>query len=435
VTIFEKLPISLTPFSPSLQLHSVLVFLAVSLSFFAQDPLYAVERLPAFHVGRGVSLYYPFMDLIRAGKDDSPSPPYYGSWSTIHVQQVPDELKRAGFETVRVPVSPIPLLVVEDEQDRQAIYSQFAIAIDDLLRAGLNVVFDLHVTDAGTPWDHKSITSDIEGPRFQKYIEVVASIARFLSRYDASRVALEPFNEPPPPCIWWPRRPNWSVYQKKLFQAARTAAPDLTIILTGACWGSLEGLQTLRPLDYDHNTVFTFHFYEPLVFTHQGAWFSSLYVRYLSRLPYPPSVDRTDEFSAMVRARATADSTLSHAARAQIFSEAQKYIKLYFNEPQNRDFIRRRAMIAAEWAKRNLVSPQRIWVGEFGALGDVYGREAAAPEDRRRWLSDARSVFEEFGFGWAVWNYCCAMGITKGENNKLLDQDIIRALGLKPSSN
>jgi hypothetical protein len=188
-------------------------------------------------------------------------------------------------------------------------------------------------------------------------------------------------------------------------------------------------------LDYDHNTVFTFHFYEPLVFTHQGAWFSSLYVRYLSRLPYPPSVDRTDEFSAMVRARATADSTLSPAARAQIFSEAQKYIKLYFNEPQNRDFIRRRAMIAAKWAKRNLVSPQRIWVGEFGALGDVYGREAAAPEDRRRWLSDARSVFEEFGFGWAVWNYCCAMGITKGENNKLLDQDIIRALGLKPSSN
>ncbi len=411
--------------------YTMLLLMTALLSVITRNPLSAADDTPTFHTGRGVSLYLPFMEVVRARKNGPPSPPYYGSWSATQAQQVPAQLKNAGFDLVRLSVSPVPLLDAEDEPDRQTMYSQFAGAIDDILKANLNIVFDLHVTDGDAPWDNKTLTADLDGPHFRAYVKMVSSVAQFLSRYDASKVAFEPFNEPPAPCNWWSGR--WPAFQKKLLVAVRAAAPKLTLILTGACWGSLDGLQELRSSDYDANTIYTFHYYEPFLFTHQGAWFTSLYVRYLSRVPYPPTVDRTDEFLATVKQRIATDTAVDEEGKAKIVSEASKYLRIYFGQRQDRDFIQRQVSIASRWAERNRVSPQRIWVGEFGALGDVYGYQAAAPEDRQRWLSDARSVFEQFGFGWAVWNYCCAMGIIKGETSGPLDPGIVHALGLRPS--
>ena len=407
--------------------YTMLLLMTALLSAITRNPVFAADDAPTFHTGRGVSLYFPFMEVVRAGKNGPPSPPYYGSWSAMRAQQVPTQLKNAGFELVRLPVSPVPLLDVEDEPHRQTMFSRFAVAIDDMLKANLNVVFDLHVTDGGGPWDNKALTADLEDPHFRAYVKMVRSVAQFLSQYDASKVAFEPFNEPPEPCNKWP------AFQKELLAAIRAAAPKLTVILTGACWGSLDGLQELHSSDYDDNTIYTFHYYEPFLFTHQGAWFSSLFVRYLSRVPYPPTVDRTDEFLAMVKQRVAADTPVDEEGKAKIVAEASKYLRSYFGQRQDRDFIQRMVSTASQWAERNRVSPQRIWVGEFGALGDVYGYRAAAPEDRQRWFSDARSVFEQFGFGWAVWNYCCAMGIIKGETSGPLDPGIVRALGLRPS--
>ena len=80
------------------------------------------------------------MDVVRAKKNGPPSPPYYGSWSEMRARKVPAQLKEAGFELVRLPVSPVPLLAMGDEQDRQIAYSQFGAAISDILEADLNVV-------------------------------------------------------------------------------------------------------------------------------------------------------------------------------------------------------------------------------------------------------------------------------------------------------
>ena len=419
------------PTAPRFVSFTMLLLMTIPLTVIAWNPASAADETPTFHTGRGVSLYLPFMEVVRAKKSGPSSPPYYGSWSAMRAQQVPSQLKNAGFNLVRLSVSPVPLLDVEDETHRQSMYSQFAGAIDDILKANLNVVFDLHVTDGGAPWDSKTLTADLDGSRFLAYVKMVSSVAQFLSRYDSSKVAFEPFNEPPGPCN--SSDSKWAAFQKKLLAAIREAAPNLTVVLTGACWGSLEGLQELRSSDYDANTIYTFHYYEPYLFTHQGAWFSSLFVKYLSRVPYPPTIDRSEEFVAMVKQRVAADPTVDEEGKAKIIYEADKYLRIYFGQRQDRDFTQRLVSRASRWAERNGVSPQRIWVGEFGALGDVYGYHAAAPEDRQRWFSDARSVFEQFGLGWAVWNYCCGMGIIKGETTGPLDPGIVRALGLRPA--
>ena len=70
---------------------------------------------------------------------------------------------------------------------------------------------------------------------------------------------------------------------------ARGAAPGVTLILSGACGSMIAGLEALDPIQ-DANVVYTFHFYEPYVFSHQGApWMTSepMY-RYLNAVPWPP---------------------------------------------------------------------------------------------------------------------------------------------------
>jgi len=43
-----------------------------------------------------------------------------------------------------------------------------------------------------------------------------------------------------------------------------------SILATGVQWSNLDTLLELKPLK-DHNIIYNFHFYEPHIFTHQGA--------------------------------------------------------------------------------------------------------------------------------------------------------------------
>ncbi len=78
--------------------------------------------------------------------------------------------------------------------------------------------------------------------------------------------------------------------QVELLRTARAAAPQLTLVASGACGSMIAGLEALDPARLgDANLIYTFHFYEPYVFSHQGApWMTSepMY-RYLNAVPWP----------------------------------------------------------------------------------------------------------------------------------------------------
>jgi endoglucanase len=52
--------------------------------------------------------------------------------------------------------------------------------------------------------------------------------------------------------------------------AIREGAPQHTIIVESARWADDDDLLFLEPLR-DGNVIYNFHFYEPHLFTHQGA--------------------------------------------------------------------------------------------------------------------------------------------------------------------
>lgn len=385
----------------------------------------ASNVVPIFKTARGVNLYAPYMTLRRVPSGDVNAHLRYGDWESLRRNRVVEQLTQVGFDTVRLPVSLQPLLAEPDLLDLH--FRDIDAGINELLSGGLDVVVDLHVVPGGNSWNQSAITESAEGSAFAAYRDVVDKMARFLSKFDPHRVALELFNEPP--CAA-PNRTDWPILQKRLFDAARRAAPKLPLVVTGACWGSASALTQLRASDYDDNTLFTFHFYEPHIFTHQGTSNKSDSASYVSRLPYPPEASRRDEFIAEFNSRIQTERSLPAADKSRIADHGRKYLNLYFSEKSSKDTMKTLLAGVVSWARQNQVSMKRIWVGEFGVTRDAFGQTGTAPADRQRWLKDARETFEELGIGWAVWNYCCQTGIIQGDFWGPFDPAIIHALGL-----
>ena len=82
----------------------------------------------------------------------------------------------------------------------------------------------------------------------------------------------------------------------------RAALPTNTIVLTGADWGSIDGLLSLPP-EPDPNVIYSFHLYEPAELTALGAYRTGLDAAAMARLPFPV----TDEGACEATAGSTGD--------------------------------------------------------------------------------------------------------------------------------
>lgn len=376
---------------------------------------------PVFTVRRALNIEL-FLNVSPSQSGANANTPYNLKPRNYRIKTGP-EIRSAGFDAVRLAVDPAPLLRLT-EVERRETYRTFAKFVDEYIGQGLNVIFDIHVTGRDSIWNLDSIATRPSDPKFKLYLAVVSSIAGFVANYDPRRVALELFNEPP--CI---QARQWSALQRSLYRAARDVVPNHTLVLTGPCWSSLDGLRGLDVREYDQNTIYTFHFYEPTLFTFQGIpWLKGAF-RFVHRLPYPPVADRSDEFIAAMKSELGKASGLDEGEKAVLASSGGREIIRYFAAPKGREWLKASIYAAQRWAKLMRIPPHRIFVGEFGAGRDIDGYLAAARDDRLRWLLDVRSLLDMAGFSWAVWSDCCAFGIVEGQGDHF-DPAALKALGL-----
>lgn len=241
-------------------------------------------------------------------------------------------------------------------------------------------------------------------------------LAPYLSQFDPEMLFIQVANEPALPLN------TWQALQWELIQIIREYAPYHTIF-TATPLGSTNNVDTLLPIDAlvqiepypDTNLIYSLHFYEPLIFTQQGAewvdWFSLV-----SGLPYPSSVDDVAEIAIVTALNIPTD-----------FEWIPFSILHYGEESWNQTKIRNRLAQAINWANSNNVL---IHVDEFG----VYRDGGVASDDRNRWLHDVRVVLEENHIGWTIWDYSDGFGIVQNlANDRQVDVGAAKALGLNLS--
>ena len=78
----------------------------------------------------------------------------------------------------------------------------------------------------------------------------------------------------------------WNNVQQRVIDEIRKIDSVHTIIVGPADWNNYKNLH-LMPEFADENLIYTFHFYEPFLFTHQGANWTNPSLQDLKNIPFP----------------------------------------------------------------------------------------------------------------------------------------------------
>jgi Cellulase (glycosyl hydrolase family 5) len=383
---------------------------------------------PTTRFRRGINVW-PWFSLTKeypAPRTDYPWPPFQEQ-RPIPTKTDLRRLRAAGFDFIRIPVDPGPFLSFSQEK-RTMLLSSLTEAVEEAVSADLSVIVNIQPNESTHYWVAERMIGSRTAPAFDLYSALVVEIAEALERLKVERLAFEPFNEPPQTCD----SSMWNAVQTTLLTRARSAAPKLTLLATGACGSMISGLQHLEPspLLILQPILFTFHFYEPYLFSHQGAlWMHEPMYRWLNDVPWPASAGTLEQSLASVRHKMAEDTSYSTRDKAAVFKEIQRVLTEYFAAQPARPFIDHHLDLVQNWATSNRIPPDQILMGEFGALRSDSRYTAAKPADRVRYIHDVREAVEAKGFSWAFWNLFDSMGLMD-DLTRTLDPDLIGALGL-----
>lgn len=334
-------------------------------------------------------------------------------------------LSEQGFDFIRMPTDPGPALAAGPGAEQDRLIDGMIEAVRIGLDVDLKVILDLHPLPRG---DEVGGIESLLGDHFPDYVALVGRIAARLAELPQDRVALELLNEPSFDCegVYAGAPPKWPAMQAELHAAARAAASDLTIILTGACWGQAKALASLDPgLIADDTVLWTFHSYVPFAFSHQGAGWTGAPVRYLSDLAYPPSRMTPETVAQVIESSAARMAEAEGTADIEaITREVQDYAAM--SDSYATDDID----VAVTWADAHGVPRDRILLGEFGAMNTVFGK-VQPPEWYHDFLADKRRAAEAAGMGWAILSWTGEMGVADPASpDRRLSPGTCRALGL-----
>ena len=194
---------------------------------------------------------------------------------------------------------------------------------------------------------------------------------------------------------------DWLSLQRLLVADVRSISAVLPVVVTG-CGGQLDGLTASKDFPFsDPNIIYTFHFYEPFVFTHQSV---EKYYPLIRHLPYPASSGSLDEALTNVAAAAE-EKGLVGMTGLLAREKAKIKVRRYFSMKTDISFIQRRFDEINSWANRIAVPSNRIFLGEFAALATPPNTTDNDYEGRLRWVEDVRRTAEAKGFSFAHWLY------------------------------
>ncbi|MEK7992997.1 MAG: glycoside hydrolase family 5 protein, partial [Planctomycetota bacterium] len=199
----------------------------------------------------------------------------------------------------------------------------------------------------------------------------------------------------------------WNQIQQQVIDAIRAVDQRHTIIVGPAGWNGYNNLRYM-PVYQDDNLIYTFHFYDPFMFTHQGASWVGPSLVPLAGVPFPYDAALMPQCPRELRGTWVQGSLANYSNDGTV-KRVEELID-----------------IAATFKAQRHVP---LFCGEFG----VYTPNSDN-EDRIYWYNVVRSYLEEKGITWTIWDYKDGFGLFEEGTGELFDYDLnvplVEALGL-----
>lgn len=336
-------------------------------------------------------------------------------------------LRRSGFEFVRFAVDPGPFLQFQGAR-RDRVEHMLIDRVNLILASGLAVIVDFHPSDMHPDYTAQRLTAGATSPVFQSYLQLVERTARLLGALPSNKVALELMNEPPV------SQADWQPMLDTAYAAARRGSRGLPLVVEGGHEASAPALMAMNPTAFsaDPAVIYSFHYYDPYQFTHQGASWNP--ARYLADVPYPARARPLDD-SLKATAALIAATDLPAPQRALAYQDAQARLQQYrASDFSSRTIAADFARVAA-WAKSHGIAADHVLLGEFGANQTALQLAGDRAAERAQWFHDVSQAAQANGFGWAAWAYRGGgFALAESDTSDGIEPSVAEALGLHPGT-
>ena len=297
-----------------------------------------------------------------------------------------ENIKSLGCDVIRLPIelhhmtNGTPEYLVDT-----LLYNYLDQVIEWTDELGLKLILDNHTIDGAN-------ATTVETP----LMKIWPQMARHFKDKPLS-VIYEILNEPNTFSVT-----EWARIQKSVLDTIRTIDSLHTVIVTGGDWGGISGLTRLVPLA-DTNLIYSFHFYDPFLFTHQGATWPTPSMGDLGGVPFPydaaqmptcPTSLKGTWIEGSINSSYKNDGTVARLKSTldQAISYANKY---------------------------NV----KIFCGEMG----VYNLKSPA-DDRVFWYQTVAGYLSGKNVPWTMWDYQGGFGLFNKGSNETFEYDINRPM-------
>ena len=304
------------------------------------------------------------------------------------------EIKSLGCDVIRLPIT---LHYMTNGAPNYKVDTLFFNYLDQVIdwteELQINLIIDNHTIEVAK-------SKDVEIP----LLKIWPQMAKHYKNRSTS-IFYEILNEP----NTLPEA-DWAAIQSKVVDSIRVYDTKHTILVTGADWGGIYGMTTLKKLK-DTNLIYSFHFYDPMLFTHQGASWTSPSMIDLVGVPFPYDAARIPMCPMSLKGT-WIESSLSSGYR------------------NDGTAARLKSTIdgAIRFATTNGV---KIFCGEMG----VYNMNSPVL-DREEWYKTVAGYLTEKSVPWTMWDYQGGFGLFNKGSNEVFEYDINRpmaeAMGFTP---
>jgi endoglucanase len=322
-----------------------------------------------------------------------------GEARRLHIQE--DDFARLdslGFDFVRIPIDEVQFWDEEGQQLPEA-WGLLTNALDMAVKHHLRAIVDLHIirshyfnaVNEGGADANTLFTSD---EAQQGLIDMWYQLSDALKGYSNDSVAYEFMNEPVAE-----EHEQWNLLIAKVHKALREREPQRTLVVGSNRWQGYETMKYLKVPEGDKNIILSFHYYNPMLLTHYGAWWTPI-GKYQGKVNYPGQLVSKEDYDA---------------APDSLKPELEQYTQQKWNIDRIRQDFQDAIAVAKQYGLQ-------LFCGEWGVYEPV-DRELAY-----KWTRDMLTVFDEYDIAWTTWCYDADFGFWDQQKHDYKDKPLVDIL-------